>query len=81
MAYWIARRQRFLHDLRDIPKGIEVIVLPAGTPPGLRYDDFSRSEELMAQAYLDTLAHLDAESGVQPVTAEIEVPSLPQLGG
>jgi NTE family protein len=81
MAYWIARRQRFLRDLRELPKGIDVTVLPAGTAPGLRYDDFSKSEELMAQAYLDTLAHLDAEAGAEPAVSDVEVPPLPQLGG
>jgi NTE family protein len=81
MAYWIARRQRFLRDLRALPKSITVTVLPAGMAPSLRYDDFSKSEELMAQAYLDTLAHLDAQSGAAPAIADINVPTVPQLGG
>jgi NTE family protein len=74
MAYWIARRQRFLRDLRELPRGVEVTVLPAGTPPDIRYDDFSKSEELMAEAYLDTIAHLDAAGGEEADVEAIEVP-------
>lgn len=50
-AYWIARRHRFKRDLESLPAGVEAIVLPTGDTPSLRYNDFTRSAELVRAAY------------------------------
>jgi NTE family protein len=57
-AYWTARRYRLHDDLRRIPAHCVVHLLPAGDTPRLRFDDFSRTTELMAAAYTATSAHL-----------------------
>ena len=59
-AYWIARRHRYHEDLDALPARVKVIVLPVGSPPRLKYNDFSHSDELITQAYAATTAHLDA---------------------
>lgn len=59
IAYWIARNGRFSRDLADLPRNVEAMVLPPGERPELRFDDFSRSEELMEQGYLNAVAYLD----------------------
>ena len=65
IAYWIARNSRFARDLAEVPKGVEVIVLPPGRRPDIRYDDFDQTEQLLAQGrdnarnYLDELDALD----------------------
>lgn len=59
LAFWIARRNRLLADLAQIPAGVEVIVLPHGNPPLVRYNDLSRSAQLMDSAYRATADHLD----------------------
>ncbi len=61
-AYWIARRHRFHRDLSTLPKGVEAIVLPTGDPPRMRFDDFTRSRELVDAAYVATSALLDARA-------------------
>jgi NTE family protein len=62
-AYWIARRHRYHEDLDELPARVKVIVLPVGSPPRLKYNDFSHSHELITQAYAATAAHLDARLG------------------
>jgi NTE family protein len=59
-AYWIARRHRYKEDLAALPRRVKAIILPVGSPPPLKYNDFTRSEELIAQSYGATAAHLDA---------------------
>ena len=59
-AYWIARRHRFNRDLSTLPKGVEAIVLPPGDPPRIRFDDFTRSRELIDNAHAASSAMLDA---------------------
>ena len=64
IAYWIARNGRFARDLASLPDNVEALVLPPGARPEIRFDDFSRSDELMEQGYLnarDYLARLDAD--------------------
>lgn len=58
-AYWIARRHRFHRDLATLPRDVEAVVLPTGDPPRIRFDDFTRSRELIDAAYAATTAHLD----------------------
>lgn len=61
-AYWIARRHRFNRDLATLPKGVEVVLLPPGDPPRIRFDDFTRSRELIDAAYAASSALLDARA-------------------
>lgn len=70
-AYWIARRHRFHRDLATLPRDVEAIVLPTGDPPRIRFDDFTRSRELIDAAYAATTAHLDAAAPTKrlPATA------------
>ena len=58
-AYWIARNARFARDLASLPAGVQAIVLPPGQRPDLRYDDFSQTDELIAQGYENSAAFLD----------------------
>ena len=66
-AYWILRRYRYKQVLRAVPPGVRVHVLPTGDPPSIRFDDFTRTGELMQSSHLATLAHLDALDGVAHV--------------
>jgi len=51
LAYWVARNSRFARDLASLPARVEAVVLPPGERPDIRYDDFSRTEELITQGY------------------------------
>ncbi len=62
LAYWIARRHRFLDDLARIPEDVEVIILPHGNPRPVRYNDLSRSAQLMDVAYRASVEHIDARA-------------------
>jgi NTE family protein len=66
-AYWILRRHRYKQVLRAVPPDVGVHVLPTGDPPSIRFDDFTRTGELMQSSHLATLAHLDAAAGVAQV--------------
>ncbi len=60
-AFSIGRGFRFHLDMRNLPTTVEAVVLPAVVPPAkLRYDDFSRSEELMTRAHAMASDHLRA---------------------
>ncbi|MFN8051290.1 MAG: patatin-like phospholipase family protein [Acidimicrobiales bacterium] len=59
IAYWIARNGRFSRDLVNLPRDVEAVVLPPGERPELRFDDFSRTEELMEQGYAHAVEYLD----------------------
>lgn len=59
-AYWLARRSRFRRDLAAIPSDIEVLVVPPGETPSIRYNDFGHSDQMIAEAYGATSAFLDA---------------------
>lgn len=50
-SYWIARHHRFKRELEAVPPEIEVHLLPTGQTPTMRYNDFTRSAELMSLAY------------------------------
>jgi len=92
-AYWILRRHRYKQVLRSVPDDVAVHVLPTGDPPSIRFDDFTRTGELMQTSHLATLAHLDAAAGrvVEPpartgplqeagVLADVPEPGTPALG-
>ena len=50
-SYWIARHHRFKRELEAVPPEVEVHLLPTGQTPTMRYNDFTRSAELMSLAY------------------------------
>jgi NTE family protein len=58
-AYWVARHHRFKRDLAATPPDVDVILLPTGQPPVTRYNDLTRSGELMATARDATRAFLE----------------------
>lgn len=58
-AYWVARHHRFKRDLELLPPEVEAIVLPTGATPSLRYNDFSKSGELLDGAYAASDRFLD----------------------
>ena len=62
LAYWIARRHRLLDDLALIPDDVEVVILPHGNPAPVRYNDLSRSAQLMDTSYRSSSEHLDARA-------------------
>lgn len=59
MAYWVARNSRFARDLASLPTRVEAVILPPGERPDLKYDDFSRTAELVAQGYRNSARFLD----------------------
>ncbi|MFV0258127.1 MAG: patatin-like phospholipase family protein [Acidimicrobiales bacterium] len=62
-AYWTARRYRLHDDLERTPGGVTLHVLPAGTIPRLRFDDFTRSAELTEMGYQQASEYLAAVRG------------------
>jgi NTE family protein len=70
VAFEIARRHRFAHDMANLPKGVAAHVLPTGEPETSRYSDLSqfryrdfraaatriKRAHRAASAYLDGLA-------------------------
>lgn len=77
-AYWLARRSRFQRDLASIPSNIEVLVLPPGETPLIRYNDFGHSDEMIATAYQATSAFLDAKDGDRGNDLAAAVPGVRQ---
>lgn len=66
-AFSIARSYRFHVDVtRAVPDGVELIVVPGVNPGKLKYNDFSRSADLVARGYAAAAAHLD---GIQVAAA------------
>jgi NTE family protein len=60
-SYWIGRHHRFKRDLDAMPAEVEVHLLPTGQTPTMRYNDFTRSAELIALAYEASRAYLAGE--------------------
>lgn len=77
IAYWIARNSRFARDLAAVPRGIEVVVLPPGRRPDLRYDDFGQTAALVeqgrrnAEEYLAQLDRADEGDGTPSRTERL----------
>lgn len=61
-AFSIARAHRFTIESGAPPEGVEVIVLPGVDPGPLRYNDFTRSRELIEQSRLASAAFLDGRA-------------------
>ena len=58
-AYWIARHHRFKRDLAAMPPDIEVHLLPDRPDRRMmRYNDFTRTSELISLAYEASSAYL-----------------------
>jgi NTE family protein len=57
-AYWIARHHRFKRELAAMPSDIELHLLPTGQTPLMRYNDFTRTSELISLAYEASSAYL-----------------------
>ena len=66
-SYWIARHHRFKRELAAMPDDVDVHLLPTGQTPTMRYDDFTRSAELMRIAYEATTDYLEG----RPSTPEM----------
>lgn len=62
LAYWVARNSRFARDLADLPDGVEAVILPPGQRPEIRFDDFSRTSELIDQGYGNAVEFLDSRA-------------------
>lgn len=77
-AYWLARRSRFRRDLAMVPSDVEVLVLPPGGTPLIRYNDFGHSDEMIAAAYQATSAFLDAQDGDRRNDLAAAVPAVRQ---
>jgi NTE family protein len=58
-AYWIARRARFHRDLANLPADVEVVILPTGEAPTIRFNDLSHSAALIDVAYRASVDALD----------------------
>lgn len=58
-AYWIARHHRYKRDVEALPETITLHVLPHGQPPLMRYNDFTRTPELITTAYEASNDYLD----------------------
>lgn len=59
-AFSIARSGRFVVDVASpTPLGVDLVVLPGVDPGRLRYNDFSRSSELVERGYSAAARHLD----------------------
>jgi NTE family protein len=50
-SFWLARHFRFKRELASMPAGVDVHLLPTGEAPDLRYNDFTRTSELISLAY------------------------------
>jgi NTE family protein len=69
-AVSIARAHRFRDDMNHVPDGVELVRMPNLDPGKLKFDDFTRSQELMDRAYRVSSAFLDkAEAGTLRETA------------
>ena len=64
IAFEIARRHRFVEEMRALPDDVTVHVLPSGGPPKadlsqLRYRDFSKVHERIGRAHAATRTYLE----------------------
>ncbi len=57
-AFSIAKAQRWLTEIKKYSEDSRVLVLPKPEPQGIAFDEFSRSEELMEEAYQMSKAYL-----------------------
>lgn len=68
ISFEIARRHRFATTMRDLPEGVEVHLLPTGSPVAwddrsqLKWKDTGGIEERMATAYQATIDYLETRT-------------------
>jgi NTE family protein len=86
-TYWLARRARYQRDRMELPPGVELVELAPPARPAMRFDDFTRSAELVRAGYQHAVAALDrgptddrAERSAAPGSAAATVPG-PAPGG
>lgn len=61
-AFSLSRSYRFSHEVkREPPEGVELVVLPSINPGRIRYNDFTKSPELIERGRAATAAFLDLE--------------------
>jgi NTE family protein len=65
-AFTISRNARFVHEMANLPEGVEVHVLPSVAWPRLRYDGFSRTPELVELAHVAAAAYLETQDIGRP---------------
>ncbi len=58
-AYWVARNARFANDLATLPDGVEVLILPPGQRPDIRYDDFTQGADLIDRGHRNAVEFLE----------------------
>jgi NTE family protein len=68
-AMSIARNARYAIERDAVPPEVEVIVPPSIDPGRLRYNDFTRSAELIERAHASTIAYLDGLEATAAATA------------
>lgn len=61
-AFAIARAYRFRAEVGSVPSGVEMVVLPPVDPGPLRYNDLSRSGDILRRAYETACAFLDGDA-------------------
>ncbi len=66
-AYWTLRYRRMLDDLESVEGRCDLVVLPTGVRPRLRFDDFSKGRELMSLSYDASLHFLKTGETLEPV--------------
>ncbi len=72
-AYWTARRFRLEENLRRVPPHCVVHRLPSGSPPRLRFDDFTQGPDLAELAYNQTAEYLETGRMPEPVVSDAPV--------
>lgn len=72
-AYWIARRFRMSEDLRRLPDWCTLHLLPAGSNPRMRFDDFSHGRELGRLAYRASREYLRTGHSPAPIDGPVSV--------
>jgi NTE family protein len=66
-SYWTLRHRRLLDDLASVADVCNLVSMPAGVRPRLRFDDFSKGRELIAAAYEASNTFLESGRIVEPV--------------
>lgn len=74
-AYWSARIRRFEDDLAELRTHHTVIRLPAGSAssPRIRFDDWTRGEELMHESYTASTSYLSTGQSMDPTIGPVSV--------
>jgi len=65
-AVSIARAHRYRIERDNVPEKVELVRLPAPDVGKLRFDDFTRSPELIERAYHASKAYLDSSASAKP---------------